>query len=503
MMRYPRIIHAFIAVALMALLPEGARAQTRVQELTRECDAKNWQSCVLLGFRYRDGEGVPKDPVKAGALQEKACNAGYGGGCVSLAFLWEDGALGDDVAKVIRLRIRGCELKDGSGCHHLGQMYLTGEGVTQDVARAIKLYEQACDELEDGDSCMELHFMLEKGDVIPRDKKRSDAYYERGCDLEALLCVMAFNGYLNPLEDSCEKGGLASCLEVGHMHLSGEAYLKVDEAEASKYFQKACDGNLADACATLGWVFDYSKQTPRNPAKAVANYQKACTGKYAYGCQMLGIHYLRGDGVPMDERRAADLLRTACNVNIDQVADSCWLLAVLYAEGAGVAKDPARAAVLNAQACRLGKEDVCAAHFAAPIAAKPANTGCSIVKVQLGTDTFASVQSDIKRRGGDASGGTNNGKRVLNAMSGDFSDIWPAVMNVGYTFDGEDASARLIGVMIVTHANTNAEFDKLRAARQAASAAVVKAAGATCATRLVPNADTWFVHEFYELRTSP
>jgi TPR repeat protein len=337
-MRYPRIIHAFIAVALMALLPEGARAQTGVQELTQECDAKNGRSCVLLGFRYRDGEGVPKDPVKAGALQEKACNAGYGAGCMSLAFLWEDGAPGDDVAKVIRLRIRGCELKEGSSCRHLGQMYLTGEGVTKDVARAIKLFEQACDELEDGDRCMELHFMLEKGDVIPRDKKRSDAYYERGCDLEAFLCVMAFDGYLNPLEDSCEKGGLASCLEVGHMHLSGEAYLKVDEAEASKYFQKARDGNLADACPTLGWVFDYSKQTPRNPAKAVANYQTACTGKYA-------------------------------------------------------------------------------------------------------------------------SGGTNNGKRVLNAMSGDFSDIWPAVMNVGYTFDGEDASARLIGVMIVTHANTNAEFD--------------------------------------------
>jgi hypothetical protein len=248
----------------------------------------------------------------------------------------------------------------------------------------------------------------------------------------------------------------------------------------------------------LGWLHEFGTQTPKNLAKAGPYYQKSCTPQYGYGCMMLGLHQLDGSGVPKDERRAADSLRTACNTNKTDVADACWVLADMYQQGTGVAQDPARAAILNAKACRLGRKEACATP--AQAAAKVAGTGCSVVKVQLGADTFASVRRDISRRGGDASGGSNNGKPVLNAMSGDFSDVWPDVMNVGYTFDGEGASARLVSVMIVTHANSKGEFEKLRAARQAASAAVVKASGATCATRLVPNPDTWFVHEFYELK---
>jgi uncharacterized protein len=503
--RFLPSINALALVALLVLLPESARAEAAAQEaqkLQKECDAKDWQSCVVLGYHYLNGEGVPKDPVKGGALQQRACDAGYGGGCVSVAFLWEDGALGNDLAKVVRLRNRGCDLKDGGGCHHLGKMYLEGRGVPENVARGVKLIERACDELEEGDACIELQLMLEKGDVIPKDQKRADAYYERGCDLMATLCVMVFNEYLNTYEAACAKGRADLCNELGNIHLDGESYLKPNEVEAAKWFQKACDLKLTQACGLLGWLHEFGKEIPKDLKKAGPYYEKSCSPQYPYGCMMLGLHQLDGSGVPKDERRAADSLRAACNANKENLADACWVLADMYRKGTGVAMDPARASILDAQACRLGLKEACAAPAQA-VAATPAGTGCQVVKVQVGKDTFASVQRDIKRRGGDASGGGNNGKPVLNAMSGDFSDVWPAVMNVGYTFEAEGASARLIGVMIVTHANSSAEFEKLRAARQAASAAVVKAAGATCATRLVPNADTWFVHEFYELRSSP
>jgi TPR repeat protein len=402
---------AWLLVSLPASAAASATAADSPQLLQKKCDAKDWEACYWLAYAYKQGEGVVSDAAKAGAIYDRACTAGHANSCVSLSFMWDDGALGNDLPKVLRLLDRACELEDGEGCYYLGQYYLSGRGVAQDVTRAVKLYELGCD-LEAGDACIELQGMLEKGDVIPKDKKRADAYYERGCDLAATLCVMALNGYMNPLEENCDKGGFAACAELGHMHLRGESYLKVDEAEASKYFQKACDGNLAEACATLGWVLDYGKQVPKNPSKAVALYQKACTGKYAYGCQMLGFHYLSGDGVVKDERRAAALLHTACSANTSQVVLACWMLGDMYDHGTGVAKDAARAVLFNAQACRLGEKDACAA----PVAAKPASMGCSVVKVQLGTDTFASVKSDITRRGGNASGGTNNGKPVLNAI---------------------------------------------------------------------------------------
>lgn len=405
-----------------------ARAEVTPQQLQKECDAKIWQSCVELGYRYADGEGVPKDVAKSVALHQRACEAGYGG-----------------------------------GCHHLGQMFLKGESVPKDVARAVGLLERACDYAE-GDACIELQLMYEKGEVVPKDQKRADAYYERGCDLEAMICVMVFNSYLEIVVEGCdEKKYLTSCFELGTIYLNGHSYLKPDEAAAAPWFHKACDGGYAAGCALLGWIHDHGTQTKRDPAKAAGFYQKACNGKYAWGCQQIGILYLKGEGVARDDVRGTELLRRACDARIPDTKDACDLLVVLA----------------------------------------PKKAGCPVAKVRIGTDTFASVQRDIQRRGGNASAGSNNGKPVLNALSGDYSDVGPAVMNVGYTFEAAGETARLIGVTIVTHASSNAEFEKLRAARQAASAAVKKAADATCTVKLVPNADTFYVYEIYELRNSP
>lgn len=57
---------------------------------------------------------------------------------------------------------------------------------------------------------------------------------------------------------------------------------------------------------------------------------------------------------------------------------------------------------------------------------------------------------------------------------------------------------KLIGVTIASHANSNDGYAKLLAARKAASDATGK--NASCAVRPVPNADTWFIYEFYELK---
>ena len=71
-------------------------------------------------------------------------------------------------------------------------------------------------------------------------------------------------------------------------------------------------------------------------------------------------------------------------------------------------------------------------------------------------------------------------------------------MSVNYTFDAAGSAGRLIGVTIVSHASSRTAFDKLLAGRKSATEAVVGSASA-CKLRLVPNADTFYIYEIYEV----
>lgn len=503
-----RALAALLALAFSPLNADAA--EDTPQALQKKCDAKDWAACKSLAYRYSEGDGVAKDGAKAGALYEKACNAGFGPACTSLAFEWDGGGLGTDKAKVARFATRACELEDAGGCYYHGRLLKEGDGVPKDLVRAARLLEQACNG-EEGDACMELYLMLANGEGVPKDEARANVFYEKGCDLQSFICIMGYNLTFEPAIKQCDGGDARACYIVGTAHLRGEAYLTADEAKAREYLLKSCDGGFADACSELGWVYHHGKQSPKDATKAAGYYQKGCAGGDPYGCQQLGVLHLIGEGVAEDNGKAVDLLRRACNANKPAVAFACALLAKSYEQGSGVPRDPARAASLHAQACRLGEKESCAAKaaaspagprpkpvVAAPPAATPASPACSVAKVRLGSDTAAIVQRDIARRGGSASPGMNNGKPTLNALSGDYSDIGVDVMSVNYTFDAAGTSGRLIGVTIVNHASSRTAFDKLLAVRKSAAEAVVGTASA-CKLRLVPDAGTFYIYEIYEV----
>jgi TPR repeat protein len=67
--------------------------------------------CTRLGVLYGRGAGVAKDPVRAAALFQQACDG-----------------------------------KNMTGCARLGAAYSSGEGVAQDFARAADLLKRSCDE---------------------------------------------------------------------------------------------------------------------------------------------------------------------------------------------------------------------------------------------------------------------------------------------------------------------------------------------------------------------
>ena len=145
-------------------------------------------------------------------------------------------------------------------------------------------------------------------------------------------------------------------------------------------------------------------------------------------------------------------------------------------------------------------------------AAKPASANCVVAGVQLGVDTVANVEHDIQARGGSPlTGGSGPAKYRVSTMSGDYQDAGFDPMAVNYDFDASGPDGRLVAVTIVNRASAVPDYETLLASRRAAAAAIagplqqksateLVASGPGCQLRLLPNADTLFIREEYQLQ---
>ena len=114
------------------------------------------------------------------------------------------------------------------------------------------------------------------------------------------------------------------------------------------------------------------------------------------------------------------------------------------------------------------------------------------------------------RGGSPSAGGGGLAKYRVSALSGGYADVGPDVMAVNYDFDAAGPGGRLVAVTIVNHANTGPGYENLLATRKAAAAGIAGplqqksatefvASGPGCKLRLLPNANTWFINEVYQL----
>ena len=88
-------------------------------------------------------------------------------------------------------------------------------------------------------------------------------------------------------------------------------------------------------------------QAQAPPPEAVA-LKKSCDNKVAADCYKLAGLVKRGEGVPPDAGKAADLLKKACELN---VAPACLEYAAAWRAGEGVKRDPLKAVPLYQKAC--------------------------------------------------------------------------------------------------------------------------------------------------------
>ncbi|MFO0756243.1 MAG: hypothetical protein U0359_07110 [Byssovorax sp.] len=95
----------------------------------------------------------------------------------------------DDVAQSLPSAIKywekACAKKAREACFWLGRLYAEGDkgGVTKDVAKAIPLFERACD-LGRGQACDDLSKLAERGEGMPQDHAKAVALLAKGCSAQ-------------------------------------------------------------------------------------------------------------------------------------------------------------------------------------------------------------------------------------------------------------------------------------------------------------------------------
>ena len=333
-------------------------------ELQAACARKHAESCIDLGARYAQGDGVDVDQPRAAKLFEQACTLGDQDGCAWFAMGIAQGVAQGDVVKAYAMLESACAKAVLKGCRGVGYLKYEGRGTAKDIPGATAVLAKAC-AANDGTSCGILA-VLYLNEVKDTDKARDVA--KRGCELDAsFACFVAAALTSETVESTrllakaCDLGDGEACTKHGAILLRSSN--DTDPVKAVKVLERGCSLGAPKACRALGGALIAGVPgVAPDDTKAAKVLLKSCEGGDLSGCAVLGIAYATGRGVPKDLRRGIELFRQACEQGTNEpTATGCYYLAVSYATGEGIAQNHAEAAKYHGIACDRSWGEACAA----------------------------------------------------------------------------------------------------------------------------------------------
>jgi TPR repeat protein len=266
-------------------------------------------------------------------LLTSACDRSDAESCDFAGWMYEyhQGVQEDD-ARAVNLYDRGCTLGSMPACNNEGAMYEDHVGVAQSFPKAVELYNKSC-EGNFAAGCDSLGYMYEAGHGVTQDYSRAVGLYRISCS----------GGYMH------------GCDSLGYMYQTGHGITQ-NYQEALTLYDKACTGNSMTGCKDLGWMYQHSLGVKQDYPKALDLYTKACDGDNPIACNSLGIMYEEHQGVTEDDPRAVTFYSKACDLDD---GNGCSDLGNMYRFGKGTTKDPDKAKTLLTKGCNLGSKWGC------------------------------------------------------------------------------------------------------------------------------------------------
>jgi uncharacterized protein len=238
---------------------------------------------------------------------------------------------------------------------YLGQMYLDGQAVPQDFAKAKELFEFAAAE---GDTAAytALAWIYRAGVGVPQDYARALSFYREGAALGndwAMTNIAEFyKEGIGVAADSTEavrwytaaakSGELTAQTRLARMYQVGDGVEK-DFTLARFWFETAASRGVPNALTRLGLMYEEGQGIEKDLDAAVRLYTRAAREGDMEARFRLGKVYASKAPLYDDPARAAGLLTAAAEA---EVFGANRELGKLYEQGRGVDKDLARARAL-------------------------------------------------------------------------------------------------------------------------------------------------------------
>lgn len=256
------------------------------------------------------------------------CNQGNLEACNKLGNLYNSGmGVKQDLAKSVELFGRACQGNIPYACTNLGIKYRVDFfGVKQDNAKAVEYFSKACS-MGDPNGCHMLAVMYYDGIEVERDYSKAVKLYEKACD---------------------SIYGSMSCYEVIKI-CNIDNNIKESYIDLALSYARSCENNDMQGCFKLGRWYDLGIGVERNSSKAMELYEKSCDGKVARGCNEAGKEYSQSRN-PEDKAKGFNLFLKSSEMNDGEAFRNIGLI---YAKDSNIDQNYTKAKEFLKKSCEL------------------------------------------------------------------------------------------------------------------------------------------------------
>ena len=210
----------------------------------------------LLASLYKSGNGVAENPVKAAEWYEKSAAQNDPDAQFWLAFMYLQGeGVGKDVARAETLLLKAADNGSDVAITFLGDMYQGyGPHFKKDLQKEVVFYEKYA-ERGNATAQVALGEMYVRGKGVPEDIETGLGWFRKAAD----------------------QGNSTAELILGTFYRNGLGVPK-DAATATGWFQKAAARGESKAQLFLGVMYLYGEGTPEDKVLAYSWFNVAATG---------------------------------------------------------------------------------------------------------------------------------------------------------------------------------------------------------------------------------
>ncbi|MEM9360444.1 MAG: C39 family peptidase [Pseudomonadota bacterium] len=173
-----------LSISILAAMNIGKLAasgdlSSTIAELLAVADEGDRQAQLVLGMRYREGTGVPRDYKEALKWYRKCADQGSAEGMDNVGFMYLRGWGVPENFNIAAAYFKASAAENhDQALFNLGNCYFSGQGVEQDYDLAIDSWRRAA-EVGHDDATWRLATLYAAGEALPRNRKKAEELCER------------------------------------------------------------------------------------------------------------------------------------------------------------------------------------------------------------------------------------------------------------------------------------------------------------------------------------